>query len=73
MYNLLFEYPTHRVPNIPLGISHVLAPGNEIQPPRVVGRVPTSRPIVAVHAYVAHGRIAAATGGGKEHRVPIGF
>ena len=61
----------HRVPIIPAAVDQTLTPGIEVQFPRVGGRVPRSRPIVAVRAYVVHGRIVAVTGDGEEHRFPI--
>ena len=62
--NATLAHTPHRVPIIPVVVVQVLTPGIEVQFPRVGGRVPRSRPIVAVRAYVVHGRIVAVTGGG---------
>lgn len=67
LLSLFLADPTHREPIGPAVAVHVLIPRIEDQVPREEGRVPRSRPIVAVRAYVVHGRIVAVTCGGEEH------
>ena len=71
IYNLLFAHTPHREPIIPAAVAQAPGPGIEAQAPSVGGRAPRSRPAVAVRAYEAHGRTAAVTSGGEEHRVPV--
>ena len=61
----------HWEPIIPVVAVHALSPRIEVQEPSVDGRAPRSRPVVAVRAYVVHGRIFAVPGGGKKHRVSV--
>lgn len=60
-------HPSHRAPKKSVIVFQKLIIDIEVQVPREGGRVPRSRPKVAVRAYVVHGRIKAVTGGGKEY------
>ena len=71
MYNLLFEYPTHRLPIVPVVDVRVNTIGIEAEVVRAAPRDVRGRPIVAVRAYVVHGRISAVIGCGEEHRVSV--